>query len=375
MTLQNKQRNSKRNLFLKIHRTLGIFIGILLIIIGTTGSLLVFHDELETAIDPQLIKVIPEGEPLSVDAIANSIQQADPNGEIEFILLPQKPEESYKVKVKSNDREIAAFVNPYTGAILGWWGFDNIVTHFLLKIHMTLLAGKVGEIVVGICGLFLLILCITGLTLWSGWKRLIPAFKIRWRSPSRILSFDLHQVSGIVTVIFLIFISLTGIFFVLAHNSQAFLSLFIKRPPQTELVAIDNKAQPITITEAMQIADRQLPDSRTTYLAFAEGDRQITVQKKYPDDIFPSGLSSVAIDRYTGKVLAVQKVQQPTTGNRIAKLIVDLHFGTFGGTATRILYVFVGLSPIVLFLTGLTMYRLRRRPKSAIETNRESILR
>ena len=50
----------------------------------------------------------------------------------------------------------------------------------LLKIHMTLLAGKVGEIVVGICGLLLLILCLTGLTLWTGWRKLIPDFKIRW---------------------------------------------------------------------------------------------------------------------------------------------------------------------------------------------------
>ena len=367
MTLQttrqkSQQKNSARNLFLKIHRTLGIFIGILLIIIGTTGSLLVFHDELEAAIDPQLVKVIPEGERISVDAIANSIQQADPDSEIEFMLLPQKPEESLKVKVKSSDREIAVFVNPYTGAILGWWGFDNIVTHFLLKIHMTLLAGKVGEIVVGICGLFLSILCITGLTLWSGWKRLIPAFKIRWQASPRLLAFDLHQISGIVAVVFLIFISITGIFFVLAHNSQAFLSLFISRPSEAELIAVAPEAQPISITKAIQIADRELPNSKTTYLAFAEGERKITVQKKYPDDIFPSGLSSVAIDRYTG-ILSVQKVLKPNLGNRIAKLITDLHFGTFGGVASKVLYVFVGLSPIILFLTGLTIFSQRRRSK------------
>lgn len=192
-------------------------------------------------------------------------------------MLPQKLEESYKVKVKPNDREIAAFVNPYTGAIFGWWGFDNIVSHFLLKIHMTLLAGKVGEVVVG-CGLFLLILCITGLTLWSGWKRLIPAFKIRWRSPSRILSYDLHQVGGIVAIIFLIFRSITVIFFVLAHNSPAFLSLLIKRTPEAELVAIAPEQKLITITEAMQIANRELLDSQTTYLAFAEGELYSTAR-------------------------------------------------------------------------------------------------
>ena len=183
MTLQNRKQNSLRSLFLKIHRVIGIFIGILLIIIGTTGSLLVFHDRLEAAVHPNLIYVVPEEKPVEIDAIATSVHQADPNAELEFMLLPKDPTESLKVKVKSNNRELAVFANPYTGAILGWWGFDNILTHFLLKIHMTLLAGKVGEIAVGICGLLLLILCLTGLTLWTGWRRLVPAFKIRWKSP------------------------------------------------------------------------------------------------------------------------------------------------------------------------------------------------
>lgn len=369
MIQNNSKKNSIRSLFLKIHRVIGIFIGILLIIIGTTGSLLVFHDELEAAIDPQLVKVVPEGELLSVDAIAYSVQQADRDAQLQFIMLPKEPEESYKVKLKTGDREIAAFVNPYTGAILGWWGFENIVTHFLLKIHMSLLAGKVGEIIVGICGLFLLILSITGLILWSGWKRLIPAFKIRWKAPLHLLAYDLHQVFGIVAVVFLILISTTGIIFVLAHNSQAFLSLFITPPQtQTELVAILPQQQPITIAQAIQIADRELPNSTTTFLSFeGEKQRQITVQKKYPDDIFATGLSNVTIDRYRN-VLAVQKVLKPNLGNKIAKLITDFHFGTFGGVVSKILYVFVGFNPIILFLTGLTIFSRRRLTKDRNKT-------
>ena len=376
MTQQNRKRNSIRSLFLKTHRLIGIFIGILLIIIGTTGSLLVFHDQLEAAVHPQLTHVTPQDKTVSIDAIAKSVKQADPNAELEFILLPQQPEESLKVKTKSGDRELAVFVNPYSGAILGWWGFENISTHFLLKIHMTLLAGKVGEIVVGICGLLLLILCITGLTLWSGWKRLIPAFKIRWKAPLKLLAYDLHQISGIVAAIFLVFVSLTGIFFVVAHNSQAFLSLFIDRPAEPELVAVTSEAKAISITEAIEIANQELPNSKTTFLAFAEGERKVTVRKKYPEDIFESGLSSVAIDRYTGKVIAVQKVIKPTTGNRVAKLITDLHFGTFSGVASQILYVFIGLTPISLFVSGLILFLQRRWSKArrtVVEKERASV--
>ncbi|MEH2423610.1 MAG: PepSY-associated TM helix domain-containing protein [Nostoc sp.] len=39
-----------------------------------------------------------------------------------------------------------------------------------------------------------------------------------------------------------------------------------------------------------------------------------------------------------------------------------LHYGTFGGLPTRILYVFVGLTPLILFITGFVMWQYRKRP-------------
>jgi len=39
------------------------------------------------------------------------------------------------------------------------------------------------------------------------------------------------------------------------------------------------------------------------------------------------------------------------------------HYGTFGGLPTRILYVFVGLSPLILFITGFVMWWFRRKQK------------
>ncbi len=52
---------------------------------------------------------------------------------------------------------------------------------------------------------------------------------------------------------------------------------------------------------------------------------------------------------------------------------VPMHYGTFGGNLTRILCVFVGLSPTILFITGLVMYRLRRRRQSVTVLNRKNL--
>jgi uncharacterized iron-regulated membrane protein len=36
--------------------------------------------------------------------------------------------------------------------------------------------------------------------------------------------------------------------------------------------------------------------------------------------------------------------------------MTPLHYGTFGGTFTRVLYILLGFVPLVLFVTGLAMW-------------------
>ncbi|MHC5862935.1 PepSY domain-containing protein [Nostoc sp.] len=51
-------------------------------------------------------------------------------------------------------------------------------------------------------------------------------------------------------------------------------------------------------------------------------------------------------------------------GYNILNSFNDLHYGTFGGLPTRILYVFVGVAPLVLFVTVFFMWWYRYRTKS-----------
>ncbi|MEH2296040.1 PepSY-associated TM helix domain-containing protein [Nostoc sp.] len=50
-------------------------------------------------------------------------------------------------------------------------------------------------------------------------------------------------------------------------------------------------------------------------------------------------------------------------GARVLKSFVPLHYGTFGGLPTRIFYVFVGLAPLILFITRLVMWWYRYKGK------------
>ncbi|MEH1837061.1 MAG: PepSY-associated TM helix domain-containing protein [Nostoc sp.] len=71
--------------------------------------------------------------------------------------------------------------------------------------------------------------------------------------------------------------------------------------------------------------------------------------------------SLVHIDQYTGEILqVVDGTKTRSLLGRLSNYSVPLHYGVFGRLSTKILYVFVGLSPTILLITGLNMFRLRR---------------
>ncbi|MHC5613436.1 MAG: PepSY domain-containing protein, partial [Nostoc sp.] len=53
-------------------------------------------------------------------------------------------------------------------------------------------------------------------------------------------------------------------------------------------------------------------------------------------------------------------------GDRVLNSFAPLHYGTFGGLPTRILYVFVGVAPLVLFVSGFLMWWYPYRAKRSI---------
>ncbi len=65
-------------------------------------------------------------------------------------------------------------------------------------------------------------------------------------------------------------------------------------------------------------------------------------------------------------MLRIQDGLNPTRAEVVLNSFSPLHYGTFGGLPTRILYVFVGLAPLILFITGFVMWRYRYRAKANV---------
>ena len=176
-----------RPIVFTLHRYIGLAIGLLLVIAGLTGGLLVFADEIDHfLLARQIGHVIPQGQQVSIESVLNTVKIAysnHPELKVERIYTLPEPDVPYQIWLRSSEGERTEInVNPYTGAIMGNRVLENTLKTLTLRSHYELFAADVGVQIMGVVALLLFILCITGIILWSGWKRLTSGFKIKWNA-------------------------------------------------------------------------------------------------------------------------------------------------------------------------------------------------
>jgi uncharacterized iron-regulated membrane protein len=365
----------------QLHRYLGLACGLILIVIGLTGSLLIFSSELEhQLIQNKIGKIVPQGVPISIDQIFATVQnelRRSSGLTLGNLLVPQDATSPYQARLwDANDHLVQLFINPYTGQVMGSLPQAENWTRGVLDLHYQLLAGQTGKVIAGISALLLFVLSLSGIVLWPGWRKLISGFKIKWNAHPKRLNFDLHKVAGIITAIFLAFTGFTGFCWNFYDWSSVMIYAATLTPKPPELVSNPLPGQSLlAASKLVEIANHNLPNSVTTYVNLPDKPNGIVrIGKRQAHETAEYGDSEVVLDPYTGKVLRVQDSKSLALGDRVLNSFVPLHYGTFGGLPTRILYVFVGLSPLVLFITGLVMWwhRKRNRPPTPAITHQST---
>lgn len=370
----NKKQLRDINFF--IHRYLGLIVALILVIVGLTGSILVFQREIDHfLVHRQVGNIVPSRERVPVEVVLNKIKSAyssQPDIKVESIDIPKLANDPYQVWFSRNDKWTEVFIHPYTAAILGTREWEKTILGVTFQLHYQLLAGETGTIIVGIAALFLLILSITGFILWPGWLKLVAGFKIKLKAHIKRLNFDIHKVVGIISVVFLAMIAFTGFCWNFNGFTYPVIYAVTRTPKPPELVSqVVAGKQSISVTQAMQIADAALNGAATTYISIpTKPEGVFRVNKKFPQEKEDFGRSRVYIDQYTGQVLRIRDERNLPLGEKVLDSFTPMHYGTFGGLTTRIFYVFIGLAPLILSVTGLIMWWYRPK-KSNLIPNRK----
>ena len=360
-----------RRLNFVIHLWVGIVLGLYLIVIGVTGSILVFRSEFErlSELKPwQRIRV--EARTADIASVVNNVKQAYPRWHLASVLVPNDSEATF-VAVLDGRGRIRVACDPNTGKVLGVFSSQTNWTDFARELHETLLlSGHTGRLVNGIAASLLLLLNATGLVIWwpgvRNWRR---ALKVGFRRNWRRINFDLHSAVGFWTLAIVFLWAITGMYFTWPRQMFLFVNSFSKiisaRPPaivvapESPVGALDLNSlveRARALDPGTKLAGVVLPYSRRAPLAvlMQRGNRP---GREYEDTVY--------FNPYSGEYISIWRygVNQ-SLGDWLIWLQVPLHFGTYWGLGVKLVWAACGLAIPLLTVTGLLMYwnrALRRK--------------
>ena len=81
-----------------------------------------------------------------------------------------------------------------------------------------------------------------------------------------------------------------------------------------------------------------------------------SLHKAVPGDWRTQGDNVVYIDAQTAEIVRVDYHRDLSLGVRLQRDMFGLHFGTFWGHPTRIVWLLVGVAPLILFVSGLLIW-------------------
>lgn len=354
-----------RRVLLTLHLWAALLASIFLLLLGVSGSVVAYEREIDGAVNRRLVAVEPTGAPLPLAELFSRLETAHPGFKVTEVAFAREANHAYEMYLDpGNEKEGAAVtVDQYTGKELGDARTASTFVNSVHQFHTHLLMNKHRDLakwILGVASIFLLFLSCSGIILW--WRRTL--FKINWRGSGKRVNFDLHNVLGVFSSLFLFCFALTGI--ALTWDGAA--SNFINRFTSTGTMPGRPRMQPAPPDAAalgpdaiVAAAHAALPGAQIDGLTLEPG-RPVDVRMNFPEDRTPIGRSRVWLDPYTGNALSIWSTRSAPLGFKISRMwIREIHTGDIFGWPTRLLACVMSLVLPILTITGTLIWWNRSR--------------
>lgn len=373
----SKSAIRRKEILYQVHLWTGLIGALLILPVCLTGSYLVFHVPIDTALNPERqveatasVELAPEQ---YIDIVDEAFPETDPG--VLFIPAPQGAPvlviTTYPELPEYGEQQhrLFAWLHPNDGRILDTNDSKKTFIAWAHRFHFYLSAdGGWGRQLVGLSGILLLASVITAIWMW--W----PKPRDLWRSVSwqkrQKTSRNLHFVFGIWIVIPMLLLSATGIYLAFPGFSAGTVSLFaeIEEPiplqePQRATKQSELQSRP---AEVIAAAVDSGVSGRLMALDFpAIGTEHWTVTLR-PSEGPPH---AVLVEDGTLGISTPAPPPEPKAGDRFTHLMHLLHDGIDGGLVYRWILFVTGLLPVVLLITGVILWLRRRKLAARIAAN------
>lgn len=371
MTVAPETSTVKRAL--SAHAAIGLIAGALLYIVCLSGTLLVFYEEwqrFEQAAPPQMTEISPDAVQRGIEALM-AREQGKPATTHLYVDMPLEELPTTRVITDTQSFHLDS-EGGLAGAEKIQWSNFLYGLHYTLNIPVA--QGLVGITLVGILGMLMLALAISGVIAHPRIFR--DAFHLRTRHSGGVSLADWHNRLSVWTLPFNIAIALTGAVIGLSTvSAYAAAARFYQGDVEALYATIfgeEGEPDPATaplpnVARALRYMEANHPDVRLTYVAVHEpGTRgqHVQVVAEHPRRlIFGEYYAFDSAGHFTGTA----GLADGDLGKQAAASNYALHFGNYGGLPVKLLYFVFGLALTAVCATGTFIWLGKRRRRGIDE--------
>lgn len=353
-----------KTLLLKIHRWLGLALGVLITVQGLTGLAVGYRDELNRLVHHDAMVVAPNTMQAPLQTIVEAARSLREGARVTRIDYPTQPDEAYLVRIEGPQPAgmMLASFDPGTGQMLRAASLAAWPVEYAYFLHYTLLNGDMGERVVGFTGLGILIMAVMGVLIWwPGLRALKAALKVKLSAgPQRALR-DLHRVGGTVAALFLVLAAFTG----LCLAWSPVVTPLVKAVAPTREVKVPaplvkDCPAPAAVDDAVAAAQVRKNGEAIKSVRFPAKGQIVAVYYVSGTVHKPRATDHVWVDACTAQVLATKEAATALAGNVILDWLLPIHSGEWLGAAGRVLSVLAAAALAALGMTGYVLWFARK---------------
>lgn len=351
-----------------IHKWSSLICTAFMLLLCLTGLPLIFHHEIQHLLGDDVdAPILPADAPrVSLDRVMEIAKSQFPDkgpmfasqeiddDRVWFVTMSPTPTSETDLKQVAIDAR--------TGQVLSLPKLGEGFLYIMFKLHIDLFAGLPGTLFLGLMGLLLALAIVSGVILYSPFMRKLDFGTVRHDNSSRVKWLDMHNMLGIVTLVWASVVTLTGVINTLA---DPIISLW-RYDQMSEMIAPYKKLPPPdklgSLQRSVDAAHALEPDMVLRFIAFPG----TSFSSPHHYAIFMRGntpatsrlLKPVLVDAQTTKVTDSRTLPWYATALLISQ---PLHFGDYGGMPMKILWALLDIATIVVLGSGLYLWFKRKK--------------
>ncbi|MEX5366588.1 sulfite reductase flavoprotein subunit alpha [Acinetobacter haemolyticus] len=375
-----------KKVFFQIHWFLGITAGLILSLMGITGAIYSYDQQILKWINQESYVVEVVNTPkLTPAQLYQHFNQQQPEIEINSITIAADPTASSTVNIKKEGarRGYNMMVNPYTAEILPEVKGREFF-QFIQRLHRNLTAGEYGAQITGASTLMLIFFVLSGLYLRFPKKHSLKQWLfIKPKLKGRNFIWDLHAVVGTWVVIFYLLFACTGLYWSYDWWRAGMFKVMGVEQPQRHQQNHDHEQPDLSDQQVNTILTQAWAGVNTNigreYSSLTLHIPKIADQKVEVTFIDPTPQHERARNQaiYNYQSHQFEKLdlyEDKKLNEKIMSSMLPVHRGSFFGSTYQFIAMLASLAMPLFFVTGWMLYLKRRKQKKLTQSARQTLI-